>query len=127
MDHKEQAGVEDILPVRSRISWGAIFAGAVIALAIYLVLTVLGAAVGLSLTNTTVRGSTLWWSAVIWAPGRLCDDPVCRRREQDGRHLAWCSDVECRLRRHGLAHGCGRQHGLQRPDGNGLSHPGLRL
>jgi hypothetical protein len=37
----------DVMPVRSRVSWGAIAAGAMVALAIYFVLTLLGIAVGL--------------------------------------------------------------------------------
>jgi len=67
MDHKEQPGVEDVLPVRSRISWGAVFAGGLIALAMFLVLTVLGAAAGLSLSETNIRSSTLGWAAVVWS------------------------------------------------------------
>lgn len=39
---------EDLFPVRSRISWGAIVAGSVLALALYLLLTLLGGAIGLS-------------------------------------------------------------------------------
>ena len=42
---------DDLLPVRSRISWGAILAGAVLALALYFLLTLLGAAVGLSVAG----------------------------------------------------------------------------
>jgi high-affinity Fe2+/Pb2+ permease len=41
----------DVLPVRSRISWGAVLAGAFIALTAYIVLATLGAAMGLSLSN----------------------------------------------------------------------------
>jgi len=67
MDHKEQPGVEDVLPVRSRVSWGAVFAGGVIALALYLLLTVLGAAAGLSLSETNIRSNTLGWAAAIWS------------------------------------------------------------
>src|SRR5437868_15122856 len=39
----------DLLAVRSRISWGAIAAGAMVALAIYFVLTLLGLALGMEL------------------------------------------------------------------------------
>jgi len=68
MDQKEpQPRVEDILPVRSRVSWGAVLAGAVIAIGIYLLLTLLGGAVGLSLSTTNIRNSTLGWAATIWA------------------------------------------------------------
>jgi hypothetical protein len=59
-------GVEDLVPVRSRVSWGAIFAGAVIALTAYLILTLLGSAIGLTVTDN-VRGSTLGTGAAVWA------------------------------------------------------------
>lgn len=39
----------DLLPVHSRVSWGAIFAGTVVALAINLLLSMLGVALGLSI------------------------------------------------------------------------------
>lgn len=58
--------VEDFLPVRSRVCWGAIFAGAVVALATYLVLTLLGGAIGLSVSGS-VRGTTLGTGAAVWA------------------------------------------------------------
>jgi hypothetical protein len=57
---------EDLLPVRSRVSWGAIFAGAVLALAVYLVLTLLGGALGLSVRDT-VRPENLQTGAAVWA------------------------------------------------------------
>lgn len=57
---------EDLIPVQSRVSWGPIFAGAVVALACYLVLTLLGAAVGLSVTDR-VRPENLGTGAAIWA------------------------------------------------------------
>jgi hypothetical protein len=63
---EETVGVEDLVPVRSRISWGAIFAGAVMALAVYLVLTLLGGAIGLSI-NDDVSSGTLSTGAAIWA------------------------------------------------------------
>src|SRR3954462_8514599 len=44
----------DVLAVRSRVSWGAITAGAMVALATYVVLTLLGLAVGI---EVAVRGS----------------------------------------------------------------------
>jgi hypothetical protein len=44
----------DLIAVRSRISWGAIAAGAMVALAIYVVLTLLGLAVGI---EVAVRGA----------------------------------------------------------------------
>lgn len=57
---------QDLLPVRSRVSWGAIFAGAVVALATLLVLGALGAALGLSVTGT-VEDRNLGMGAAIWA------------------------------------------------------------
>jgi hypothetical protein len=58
--------VEDVLPVRSRVSWGAIFAGAMVALALYFLLTLLGGAVGLSVGGR-VRPETLGTGAAVWA------------------------------------------------------------
>src|SRR5437588_12326316 len=40
-----------------RISWGAVFAGAIIALATQLVLTLIGVAIGLATLNPTTRES----------------------------------------------------------------------
>ncbi|MFC0410276.1 hypothetical protein [Roseomonas elaeocarpi] len=64
------ATVEGAPSVRSRISWGAIFAGAVIALAIGLMLNVLGAAVGATLVDATSRqtpdASSFGIGAGIW-------------------------------------------------------------
>jgi hypothetical protein len=45
------AGIDDLMGVKARISWGAILAGAVMALAIYFLLTLLGAAVGISISD----------------------------------------------------------------------------
>ena len=57
---------EDLVPVRSRVSWGAIFAGAVLALAVYLILTLLGGAIGLSVSDN-VRTDSLKTGGAIWA------------------------------------------------------------
>ena len=46
----------DLLSVKSRVSWGAIAAGAMIALAIYLILTLLGTALSL---EVAVRGRNI--------------------------------------------------------------------
>ena len=62
----QEVGVEDVLPLRSRVSWGAIFAGAVMAMAVYLVFTLLGGAIGLSVSNNT-DSETLSTGAAIWA------------------------------------------------------------
>ena len=54
----------------ARISWGAIFAGAVVALATQLVLTLIGAAVGLATLNPSTgqnpTGTTFGIGAAIW-------------------------------------------------------------
>jgi hypothetical protein len=57
---------EDLLPVRSRVSWGAIFAGATVALALYFLLTLVGSAIGLSVAGH-VRPSNVGVGAAIWA------------------------------------------------------------
>ncbi|MEX2121758.1 MAG: hypothetical protein WD847_19395 [Pirellulales bacterium] len=57
---------EDLVPVRSRLSWGAIIAGAVLALAVYLVLTLLGGAIGLTISDN-VRTDSLKTGGAIWA------------------------------------------------------------
>ena len=51
--------------VRSRISWGAILAGAAVALAIYALLMALGVAVGMSVSDDVDR-TTLGTSAGVW-------------------------------------------------------------
>ena len=66
MAEQTTIGAEDLLPVHSRVSWGAIFAGAVLTLALYLVLTLLGSAIGLSVSDR-VRGENLATGAAIWA------------------------------------------------------------
>jgi ABC-type transport system involved in multi-copper enzyme maturation permease subunit len=57
---------EDVLPVRSRVSWGAIFAGTVVALASYLLLSVLGVALGLSF-SAQLGERELGIGATAWA------------------------------------------------------------
>ena len=57
---------EDLLPVRSRISWSAIIAGAVLALSLYFLLTLLGGAVGLSISDK-VNSQNLGNGAVVYA------------------------------------------------------------
>lgn len=62
----QDVGVEDVMEVGSRVGWGAILAGAVMALATSLVLSVLGAAVGLSVSDE-FTGESLGMGAGIWA------------------------------------------------------------
>lgn len=66
MNENTTIHAEDVLPVRSRVSWGAVFAGAFLALAAYLVLTLFGAAVGLSVGDS-VRPESLSAGGVVWA------------------------------------------------------------
>jgi len=66
MANNETIRAEDVLPVRSRISWGAIFAGAMVALSLYFLLTLLGTALGLSVSDR-VRPQTLGTAAVVWS------------------------------------------------------------
>jgi hypothetical protein len=58
---------EDVAPLRSRISWGAIFAGMVTALACALILTLFFTGIGLSLTATDIRSNALEIGAVVAA------------------------------------------------------------
>jgi hypothetical protein len=58
---------EDVLGVRSRVSWSAVFAGAVIAVAAYFALTLLALAIGTSLVDR-MSGRTLTVSAAV-TPG----------------------------------------------------------
>jgi hypothetical protein len=55
MEVATQPRASDLLAVRSRVSWGAISAGAMIATAVYFVLTLLGVALGI---EVAVRGDT---------------------------------------------------------------------
>jgi hypothetical protein len=57
---------EDVIPVRSRINWGAIVAGSALALAIAILLSLLGSAIGLSISDN-VNDRSLQIGAVIWA------------------------------------------------------------
>jgi len=55
----------DMMPVRSRVSWGAIAAGAMVFVAIYFLLTILGVAVGLEVSArrgdvSIGAGAALW-------------------------------------------------------------------
>ncbi len=61
-----RVGVEDVMPVGSRVSWGAIIAGAVVALSVFLVLTLLGSALNLSISDRVTSG-TLKTSSAVWA------------------------------------------------------------
>lgn len=64
--HDAAPQAEDLVSVGSRISWGAILAGSFLALAMHVLLTVLGAAVGLQMSDN-VQSDTLKNTALIWA------------------------------------------------------------
>lgn len=53
-------------PVAARVSWAAILAGAVVAMATYFVLTLLGGAIGLTVSDD-VTAETMLTGASIWA------------------------------------------------------------
>src|SRR5438270_743742 len=57
---------EDVMPVHSRISWSAIVAGSMLALAVAFLLTLLGSAIGLSV-HDNVNGRNMAVGGVIWA------------------------------------------------------------
>jgi len=65
-ERKQDVRMEDVVEVGSRVSWGAILAGAVMALAIGFVFTLLGAAIGLSFADSATT-DTLSMGAAIWA------------------------------------------------------------
>ncbi|WP_435009296.1 hypothetical protein P12x_000548 [Tundrisphaera lichenicola] len=57
----------DLLAVKSRVSWGAIAAGAMIALAVYFFLTLLGLAIGLEVASRGEVGQKLGIGAAIYS------------------------------------------------------------
>ena len=58
---------QDVVSVGSRVSWGAVFAGAVVALTLCIFLSVLGAALGLTfLHDTEARAEHVATGAGIW-------------------------------------------------------------
>lgn len=74
----------DMMPVRSRVSWGAIAAGAMVSVAVYFLLTLLGIAVGLEVSasrnDVNIGAGAALWSILTlllamflggWATSRL--------------------------------------------------------
>src|SRR5262245_52364828 len=53
----EEVRVHDALPVHSRVSWGGIFCGAAVGLAIYCLLVALGVALGLTVSEEGTLGT----------------------------------------------------------------------
>ena len=81
-------------PPRSRVSWGALFAGVVVAMATQVLLGALGLAIGLTAANqpdTFGVGAGIWWllSGILalflggWTAARLANKP---RRVDGGLH-----------------------------------------
>ncbi len=68
--------VEDVRSVGSRVSWSALFAGAVLAFSIYFLLMVLGSAVGMSLRNR-VNSGPLHTGTVVWSLLTFCVAVFC--------------------------------------------------
>ena len=67
-DNREtRVGTEDVLPVHSRISWGALLAGLFVTLAVFVLLSTLGVAVGLSAADTHTERDNIAVGAGIWA------------------------------------------------------------
>lgn len=66
-DMRNEVKMEDVTGVRSRISWPAIVAGAVVAVATNLVLTLFFAALGVTIAETGVRENTIGTAALVAA------------------------------------------------------------
>lgn len=65
--HPDRLDPTDYLPVRSRASWSAVFAGAMVALTLYLLLTLFGLAVGLEAVARGGEGDDIGTGAAIWS------------------------------------------------------------
>jgi len=65
-DHETVIRTDHVDSVGTRVSWGAILAGCMTALGMYFLLTTLGAAVGLSISDRT-NPSSLHTGAIVWA------------------------------------------------------------
>ena len=63
----ERVHLQDVASVGSRVSWGALMAGAVVSLTTYVALGTLGVAIGLSTAGSAVEGGQLYFGAAIWA------------------------------------------------------------
>jgi hypothetical protein len=55
----------DLVGVKSRVSWSAIFGGTFVAMACYVVLTFLLAAIGITLTESGVRANAVGWGVLV--------------------------------------------------------------
>jgi hypothetical protein len=63
---RQQVRMEDVMEVGSRVSWGAILAGAVLALATCFVLQLIGQAIGVSISDRMSRDK-IGFGAAVWA------------------------------------------------------------
>jgi hypothetical protein len=66
MANEETVRTRDVLPVYSRVSWGALLAGLFVTLAVFVVLSALGAAIGISAADAAGR-DTIAVGAGVWA------------------------------------------------------------
>lgn len=66
MNDADTIRTRDVLPVYSRISWGALLAGLFVTLAVFVLLSTLGVAIGLSSADAATR-ETMSTAAGIWA------------------------------------------------------------
>jgi len=57
----------ELAPVRTRVSWSSVFAGAVVALAVYVLLGMLGTALGFTIADRGASDRTLSIYAALWA------------------------------------------------------------
>jgi hypothetical protein len=57
----------ELAPVRTRVSWSSVFAGAVVALAVYVLLALFGTALGFTIADRGATDRTLSIYAAIWA------------------------------------------------------------
>ncbi|QDU23343.1 hypothetical protein [Urbifossiella limnaea] len=71
-EHRSEAvHLSDVAGVRSRVSWGALLGGAVVALSAALVFTFLFAAIGVSLRETDLRAETVGIAGIVAAVATL--------------------------------------------------------
>src|SRR5262245_47900552 len=66
MARNNEIRVEDVMPVRNRIAWGAVRGGAVIAMSILFVMGLLGTVIGLSV-GPRFSTESLSLGAAVWA------------------------------------------------------------
>ncbi|MFO0850544.1 MAG: hypothetical protein U0871_18595 [Gemmataceae bacterium] len=90
---------EDVAGLQSRVSWGAIIAGSVIALAVYMLLALFFAGLGLALTEAGVRAGTATNIAVVcsvisWVAALFCGGCVTTQLTAgETRREAWIHGV----------------------------------